>query len=198
MPKCPVCKFETAKPCLLHEPNSSACQKRVRRRRRQNSLASEDLEHRRKQRQMSRGLLEVVDRKTALRNSIVALTVHRLALHHANHRLEPSGKRFGLYYYRNVESYYDEPIIRAVTQYSSMLDKLLVNDVVLDVGSNVGVFSIEAALRGAKVTAFEPCHDHVVIAKQHALLNNVSRMVVTKEAAVVGNQHATTHVKLYL
>lgn len=94
--------------------------------------------------------------------------------------------------------YYDEPIIRAVTQYCSMLDKLCGNDVVLDVGSNVGVFSIEAAIRGAKVVAFEPCHDHVVIAKQHALLNKVSRKVVTKKAAVVGNHFDKQHVKLYL
>ena len=87
-----------------------------------------------------------------------------------------------------------------MSQYSLVLQKLTPQDLVLDIGSNVGVFSVEAALRGSTVKAFEPCHDHVVIARQHAVLNKVAQMVHTYEAAIVGRRARNTvpHVKLYL
>jgi FkbM family methyltransferase len=200
MPSCPVCKFSARKTCLLHEPDGSACQKRMRRLLRGSVSAADDLEYRRMQRRRSRGADETVDRLTSFSNSKKALVMHRLNMHKANHQITPKGNRLGLYFARQIEDYYDEPIIKAVSQYSQILRKLTPQDLVLDIGSNVGVFSVEAALRGSRVKAFEPCHDHVVIARQHSVLNNVTKLVHTYEAAVVGRckNNNVNHVKLYL
>lgn len=197
---CKICKHVVKKQCLLHEPNGTACTKRLRRLRRRNSLAADDLEHRRIQRRASRGTDPIVSRKEALNNSKVGLAKHKLSLLNAVNEVQPSGIRLGVYFARSQSQYYDEPIVRAVGQYSLLLERLTSDDVVLDVGGNVGVFSVEAALRGCKVKTFEPCHDHVVLLRQHAIVNRVHKLISSVEAAVVGNaaDNAANHVKLYL
>ena len=96
MPSCPVCKFSAKKQCLLHEPDGSACHKRMRRLRRRHTLAADDLEHRRVQRRRSRGTDLTLDRSATSFNSKKALAIHRLNMLTADNQIAPMGNRLGL------------------------------------------------------------------------------------------------------
>ena len=52
--------------------------------------------------------------------------------------------------------------------------KVLPNDLVIDVGANFGVFSVYAAMKGARVYAFEPVPESIRILEQAIALNHCS------------------------
>lgn len=62
------------------------------------------------------------------------------------------------------------------------------NDVVLDFGLNIGMFTIQAFKRGVKeVHSFEPDYDNFKLATDNCQLNNLDNSVQLYNAAVVGN-----------
>lgn len=63
------------------------------------------------------------------------------------------------------------------------------NDVVLDLGMNIGMFSIYALNKGVKkIYSFEPSKDNFQLAKENIKLNNIKdRRYVLSNKAVVGN-----------
>ncbi len=61
-------------------------------------------------------------------------------------------------------------------------------DTVIDIGANQGFFSCYAALRGAKVHAFEPFPDSFSRLKQNVARNGFSALVTTTQAAVSAAQ----------
>lgn len=67
--------------------------------------------------------------------------------------------------------------------------KLNINeeDTILDIGANIGMFSVLAAKKGAKVYSFEPEHENCEIAQKNININNVSNKIILHEKAVVGN-----------
>ena len=49
------------------------------------------------------------------------------------------------------------------------------SDAVLDIGANIGVFSVSAAKKGASVYAFEPCKDNFKLLKKNIEINNTEQ-----------------------
>jgi FkbM family methyltransferase len=67
-------------------------------------------------------------------------------------------------------------------------------DKVIDVGANIGLFSLWAALRGASVTAYEPAP----VNYEHLVQNVRRRPVSPIQAAVVADKDGSDTVTLYL
>ncbi len=65
-----------------------------------------------------------------------------------------------------------------------LVDLLRQGDVMLDVGANIGVYAISAAVRGATVVAFEPTPRAAEALRQSVRLNRVTSMVWVHEVAV--------------
>jgi FkbM family methyltransferase len=68
--------------------------------------------------------------------------------------------------------------------WSVFLDDVHAGDLMVDVGANVGLYSIAAAKRGAEVVAFEPDGFNARTLRRHARMNRVRERVQVIEAAV--------------
>ena len=56
------------------------------------------------------------------------------------------------------------------------------NDVVVDVGANIGVFTVAVANKCQKVIAFEPDIDNYNLAKENLKLNNINNVILFNKA----------------
>jgi FkbM family methyltransferase len=66
----------------------------------------------------------------------------------------------------------------------------------IDVGANIGAFSVWAAALGARVEAYEPDPESAAMARHNAKLNGLSRLVTTYTVALTADEHrgeATLH-----
>lgn len=57
----------------------------------------------------------------------------------------------------------------------------------IDVGANIGAFSVWAAAAGAKVEAFEPDPESADLARHNAALNGLARYIVVNEVALTAD-----------
>lgn len=83
---------------------------------------------------------------------------------------------------------HDEVILREVWQqeiYDLKEVDIAEGDVVLDVGAQIGSFSLLAASRGARVLAFEPCPMNAALLRENVRLNGFSDRVDVCEQAVL-------------
>jgi len=76
---------------------------------------------------------------------------------------------------------YNEWSLLTEGPYESDGVSLLADDIVLDCGANMGVFSAYAASKKCQVFAFEPTRELVPIIKRHSMLNG-SRIIVVESA----------------
>jgi len=85
----------------------------------------------------------------------------------------------------------DEFIVREIF-HSNTYRKLDVrpDDVVLDVGMNIGAFTIYALQKGAFVHSFEPEPKNFSMARHNILLNKIDTEFILHQKAVVGNDDA--------
>ena len=69
----------------------------------------------------------------------------------------------------------DEWVVDEVSGDASYINPLEIKDtdIVLDIGANIGVFTVTALQRGAVVVAYEPDYDNFSIAKKNIKLNGL-------------------------
>ena len=89
----------------------------------------------------------------------------------------------------------DEWIVDEVLTPSCYMNHLCINsdDIVLDIGMNIGVFSVIALQEGAEVVAFEPEAENYAIAKSNIELNNY-----TADIYQMGISNKEKQISLYL
>ena len=197
--ECPKCGKAADYRGRLHDPNGEACRKHQNRLARGGVLARDCTEYGRKQRQEHRGadVYETCEEGQEVKKSTLAQT--RLSKEAQSYTMTPSPKkqRLGTYVPGDDFMTYDRKIINEVcSSYACFLKLIDKDSVVLDLGANIGVTSIESALRGAKlVKSFEPHPRNFKRLQNHLLLNRVSDRVVAKQSAVTNKR--VKQVNLY-
>ena len=69
-------------------------------------------------------------------------------------------------------------------QYKAFLSRIGPQDVVLDLGTNLGILACECALRGARVHGHEPDAENYTLALEHLTMNNVNKIRLSRSAVV--------------
>ena len=186
--ECPKCDQKSDARDRLHVADSSACLKRQRKNNRKGALIRDSKECRRTQRQQHRGGTVHESKKLGLEKKCMALAETRMSLESGTHSVLPDERRnrLGQYVVRGDENTYDSKIVSEVCNtYKAFLTMIDDESVVLDLGANIGALSIEAAKRNAKlVKSFEPHPDNYRRLHNHVLLNNLSKKIKTKRAAI--------------
>ena len=83
---------------------------------------------------------------------------------------------------------WDSHIIKSVWDSNSYLQcgyNISPDDLVIDIGAQIGTFSVLAALQGANVLAFEPHPENYQLLLKNIALNNVANKVTTYEKAIL-------------
>ena len=197
--ECPKCGKAADSRGRLHDPDGEACCKHQNRVARGGVLARDCADYGRKQRQEHRGadVYETCEEGQEVKKSTLAQT--RLSKEAQSYTMPPSPKkqRLGTYVPGDDFMTYDRKIINEVcSSYACFLKLIDKDSVVLDLGANIGVTSIESALRGAKlVKSFEPHPRNFKRLQNHLLLNRVSDRVVAKQLAVTNKR--SKQVNLY-
>jgi len=81
----------------------------------------------------------------------------------------------------------DQQVIKEVIKNKCYLKKGITiesTDVWLDLGANIGTFTVQAALLGAKVIAFEPEPENYKLLLENISLNKVEDRVISHQAAI--------------
>ncbi len=95
------------------------------------------------------------------------------------------------------EASYDHQFFSEVAEHDRM--SIHASDVVLDVGGNVGLFSLYAADRGAaSITCVEPDHHNVELCKLNFAQKAQSWRIITCAAAAVRSDYDQTTIPLYV
>ena len=107
----------------------------------------------------------------------------------------PKGVRQGKY--RCRENTLDSYVMQEISSYKFFLDLCSPSSVVLDIGGNIGTISVESALRGAKVFAFEPDDSNAVRFGDHVRMNDLESLVSLTKAVVMGPTYKRATAILY-
>ena len=193
---CPKCTYRPRDTCRQHAPDSERCLKRQRRNSRNGSLAADDVLYRNAQQQ---GVRDAPVYQTAAagiseKNRVLAGT--RMLQINKSQRVLPSRKRLGEYVCRDGPGMYDKTCAGEMQSYDQFFALVRPGWITIDVGANIGMVSVELALRGALVHAYEPHPENARRLRNHVQLNNVSDKVSFYQTAVVGDGRSKT--KLYI
>ena len=99
-----------------------------------------------------------------------------------------SGVRFATRFERNEPGTIDDIFVRG--EYNAYKNTVHENGTVIDIGANIGAFSVAAAahISGAKVFSYEPASDTFGMLKKNIELNHLGGRVKIFNLAVAGEQ----------
>jgi FkbM family methyltransferase len=91
------------------------------------------------------------------------------------------GARFKLHMGNSDINSIDE--IFGADVYHDFFSKIRRGDMFIDIGANIGIVSVAAGLRGAKIIAFEPNPQVTALLRENILLNNIPATIYEKGIA---------------